>query len=285
MIQYADFTYLSQLLRCPLAHYYRYRLQLEPADGAKSIPMLAGSLGHALLQVHYQGADWREFLSTLYAESGIVAIGSFDYMTQGHWDVLLHNYTKAYPNDLELRVAALVEEPLLSERLRFGGIPDMIVEDSDGELAVWDHKFTTWWLASLEARLKLTNQLPLYCVLASEKLGKPVRRAVLNMIHMGPGASNPKSKAERFSRRPYVFSDWQLEEAERWVCMTRELDDYLSNKLEPPRNADIHCSSCLYQELCSARSQAVKDAVLATAFRKRSITGALLSGADMKEDD
>jgi len=283
MTQYADFTYLSTLLRCPLQHHFRYRMGLEPIEGGRSVPMLAGSLGHAALELFYRGEPFIEPIGELYASSGIVAIGTFDYMTQGHLEVVMHNYAERYSEDSILRVTQFIEQPLVSERLQLGGIPDMIVK-YEGELAVWDHKWTTGWLGNLESRLELSAQLPIYCILASEHLGQPVRKAVLNMVHMGPGASNPKSKAERFARKTYTHTDWQLEEAERWVRETQLLDNYFFGLSGlPPHNADTHCSWCSFKDLCHARSATVRDAMIATGFKKRNITGTLLSGADMEE--
>ena len=279
MTQYADFTYLSTLLRCPLQWHYRYRLGLEPIDSGGQVPLKAGKLGHAVLEAFYRGGPWEQTLSEGYATSGIVAIGRYDYMTQGHMEVMLHKYAETYAQDRSLRVASFIEQPLASEGLQIGGIPDMIVEGEDGELVVWDHKFTTSWLANLEARLELSMQLPIYCLLASEHTGRPVKRAVLNMIHMGPGASNPKSKAERFSRRIYNYSDWQLGQARMWIANTQAL---VENLVVAPRAADQHCSYCEFRELCLARSQTVQAALIATSFKKRSITGTLLSGADME---
>lgn len=283
MTQFADFTYLSTLLRCPLQHHYRYRLGLEPVEGGRSVPIRAGTLGHAALELLYRGEPWLERVEELYAASGIVALGSFDYMTQGHLEVILHNYTDRYPDDAKLRIAAFVEQPLVSEHLQLGGIPDMIVEDADGELSVWDHKWTTGWLANLESRQALSAQLPIYCILASEQLATPVRRAVLNMVHMGPGASNLKSKAERFGRRAYAYTEWQLEEARAWVRETQTLDAHFGMApVAPPRNADSHCAWCNFKDLCGARSASVRDAMIGTSFKKRNITGTLLSGADME---
>ncbi len=283
MTQLADFTYLSTLLRCGLQHHWRYKEMLEPVGG-KSVPLLAGSLGHSVLESFYKGGDLQEALAELYPLSGIVAVGTFDYMTQGHWSVMMHKYAATYASDQNLRATSFIEAPLVSERLQLGGIPDMIVEDAEGALEVWDHKFTTGWLGNLEARLEMSAQLPIYCILASEHTGQPVRKAVLNMVHMGPGASNPKSKAEKFARRTYTFSAWQLEETERWIRETQTLGvHYGMTPTLPPRNADSHCSWCEFRELCGARSETVREAVKATAFKKRNITGTLLSGADMEE--
>lgn len=280
MKQYSDYTYLSSYLRCPLQWHRRYVLQLEPLRGGKGQPLLAGSLLHRLLEIHYTGGNVEAALDDLYGSSGIEPYGDFDYMTRGHFATIMANYADEYPHDGTFRSVQMIEAPLLSDELRFGGIPDMIVETSDGELEVWDHKTSTGWMGNLEARHGLSRQLPLYAVLASAHLGRPVRRAVLNGIHMGKGASNPKSKAERFMRRQYIYTEEQLERAAGWIT---EVEGLIATGLTP-MNPDAHCSWCEFKRLCEAPNARVGQSVLLTDFRKREVTGTLLSGADMEEE-
>lgn len=277
MTQYADYTYLSGFLQCPLQWHFKYERKLVPLQDEKSMPMLAGSLGHRLLQVHYEGGDVAAALKDLYPVSGIEPFGDYAYMTQGHFETILLNYADEYPNDKDFRTVTMIEEPLISEVLRFGGIPDMIVETAEGELEIWDHKWTTGWMSRLESRHQLSRQFPLYAIMAEELTGRPVRRAVLNGVYMGEYASRQTSKAEKFLRRGYDFTAYQLEKARQWIDDVRQLIDTQTKVMHPGQ----HCDWCKYKRLCEAPTSTIEESMIRTYYRVREVTGALLSGADM----
>lgn len=80
----------------------------------------------------------------------------------------------------------LVEEPIVSAALGYGGTPDLLVRVK-GRLEVWDIK------TSSSVRESHWVQVAAYCALASERLGEPVAHgAILRLLKDGPTLSRSK---------------------------------------------------------------------------------------------
>jgi hypothetical protein len=281
MKQIPDFSYLNPFLQCQRQWYHKFVEGLEPRES--NILLHAGSVGHlALAEWYASGKDLETMLRVLIDNYSAKPTGRFEYLTLGHMEVILRNYHDRWLERDFFEIISHIEEPITAtiDGFTFGGIPDMIIEE-DSEPAVMDHKFTTGYLGgSLFTRMKFTKQMPLYCILATKKLGRPVRRAVVDAIHMGPKASDPGSKVNRFERYEFgPYTDAELTEALEWVKVISKRLYFFDDPLSYPQHGGTHCQWCDYKELCEV-APFLRQTIKESNFKKREITGRLLSGAD-----
>jgi hypothetical protein len=288
MSKIPDFSYLNCLLECPRKFYLRHVRPIEPKEG--SILLKAGTAGHAALAEWYHPKSMYSLecaLDALHAHyEDVVPAGRYDFLTLGHMEVILKNFHDYWLGRCPWDVVERIEEPLVAEidGTEFGGIPDLMVEEH-GDLLVCDHKFTTTYLGGhLYNRVKFSPQLRIYCVLATAFYKTPVRSGVINAIYMGDKASNPESKAQRFDRYRFDFTEDQIEETRKWLLEMnwRAMEIFSKQTLSPfdfPQHGGAHCGWCEYRELCEV-SPALRDGIERSRFQPREVSGILSSGAD-----
>ena len=160
-----------------------------------------------------------------------------------------------------------VEEKIVDTEMRFGGFIDLIARIA-GQIEVWDHKFTTKWMAKLETQHRRSMQIPLYCRLVERLVGEPVRIGRINGVLMKDNASNASSKAEKFNRfgadpaQP-LFTEYQLERAESWIG---EVESAIESDETFPMNPGDSCKWCEFEPVCFARTSAIAEGMLATLY-------------------
>lgn len=280
-----DHSALSLLLDCPRAWFHKYIEGIEPKGTA--LRLVAGSAMHKGLAVLYGSGLIEDAVQALAEEYGQQQpFGDLDFLTIGHLETVLRNYYDRWVGQDPFEVVSLIEEPIVEsiDGLQIGGIPDMVVEEG-GELVVVDHKTTTSFLGShLYNRVKFTKQMPIYCLLLTEKLGRPVRRAIVNAIYTGKYAASEKSKAAKFERWSFEYSEEDLEETKWWLRNTIEDSDDLRRRVEPEerfftQHGGSHCGWCEFKSLCEVPPP-LRGGIKSANFQKRELTGILLSGAD-----
>lgn len=96
------------------------------------------------------------------------------------------------------------------------GKPDLPVRDQMGSLWAMDHKTTSsslsdWWAKKHE----MSNKDRGYMAMLASLLGTPLRGAIINAIYVGKYALNPASRATKFHRFSFPFTEGHVEEAIR----------------------------------------------------------------------
>jgi len=129
--------------RCPKQYEYKYIMGLKPKK--KSIYLERGSWLHDLLQHHYDGMNWRVRHRELTKEFDLLFdeqkedLGDLPAECERLFTSYLFNYRE---EDQNYRVidSELDEIVTLPNGLRFRMIVDLVVEEPDGGIWIWDHK-------------------------------------------------------------------------------------------------------------------------------------------------
>lgn len=199
---------IKQYRRCPRAFYYKYILGIKKRTPA--LPLKRGSWIHELLMVHYDGHDWKEKHHELTAKFNEL----FEEEREEYGDLPgeCHRIFTSYlmhwaRQDKHLRVvdSELDEEVELPNGERFNFIIDLIVEEPDGGLWLWDHK--THKTFAPEGFMLIDAQLARY-FWAAEKMGyRPLRGILFNeLITQAPTV--PKMlKSGRLEKRANLRCD------------------------------------------------------------------------------
>jgi hypothetical protein len=280
----ADHTYLSSAALCLKQWELRYKLHFRKRGLNPYLEV--GSAAHKAMEVLY-GPDGFDRVDEAVGACLAYLDGSglllppggekLDYLSRGHIEVCLRNYADYYRTRETYKVVRGIEEPLVSEALGLGGIPDLIVEEDTGKVRIMDHKFTFSWLGKrFEDRVRHSYQLPLYCALVKDQLGLDVKSVVVNGVYLGAKASSEKFGGTRFARYHWTLFQSQIDEALVWKAQIERL---LENKVYP-RNRGSHCGGwCEFGEYCLAAPER-RIHILGTDFVTWKPKGKLLSGAD-----
>lgn len=169
--------------RCPKQYEYKYVQGLRPK--AKALPLERGSWLHDLLMHHYDGEGWKAQQAKKTAEFNALweeereELGDLPSETQRIMTSYLMRYGK---EDQPLRVidSELDEIITLPNGLRFQVIIDLIVEEPDGGIWLWDHKTVAQFMPA--DFMLLDAQLARY-FWAAEYMGyKPLRGILFNEL-------------------------------------------------------------------------------------------------------
>lgn len=194
--------------RCPKQYEFRYVLGLTPKRREARLEM--GSWLHELLMTHYDGEDWRErhrLLTARYAnlfEEEREELG--DIPTEA--ERLMRSYLLRYRHeDQSFRVidTELDEVLTLPNGLEFNFIIDLIVEEADGGLWLWDHKFLSSFMPA--DFMLIDAQLTRY-FWGAEKLGySPLRGVIFNEVLTVAPTVPEQLKSGELTRRQNLASD------------------------------------------------------------------------------
>ena len=281
--QISSHSRLATLAHCNRKYFHSYVEGLE-STGELSARLVAGKAGHAGLDAYYRTGSLEAGVEALQLEYGdFLPLGDDAFLTCGHLEGILHNYTETYNAEVwkpvPLKLSDLRQEALIQQEctVTFEGIvvmseasfvvrlsngvpyivrPDLIAEDAEG-LRVADHKWTCGWLGQMWSREKMSHQIRLYADGMSQLLGQPVRLGAINAIHMGKQALNSKSKAQKFDRFLFEWSEGQIRESLDWLELQREREEYLSCRTDSEgimfaQNPGSACSWCSFARLCEA---------------------------------
>lgn len=194
--------------RCPKQFEYKYIMGLKPK--AKAIPLERGSFLHSLLEVHYDGFDWREKYQELADEFN----GLFEEEREELGDIpgeckrIMTSYVKHYSKeDKSYKVidSELDEIITLPSGIKFRMIVDLVVEEPDGGIWIWDHKTVGNFLPA--DFILLDSQLARY-FWGMEYLGyKPLRGVMFNELITKPPTVPETLKNGTLTKRQNLASD------------------------------------------------------------------------------
>lgn len=194
--------------RCPNKYRYKYVERLEPK--AKALPLARGSWMHELLQTHYDGEDWQKAHRKLSREFNTM----FEEEREEYGDLpdecqrLMLSYLHRWRTvDKKLTVidTELNEFITMPNGLRLNIVVDLIVEDEDGGLWVFDHKTRKKFGES--THMIIDPQLTLY-FWGLERMGyKPLRGAVVNEIRTKAPAIPERLQSGLFTTRQNLDTD------------------------------------------------------------------------------
>ena len=129
--------------RCPKQYEFKYIMGLKPKS--KAIALERGSWLHKLLEVHYDGGDWKVAHRELTDEFNGYFIEEREELGDlpSECERLFKSYLMNYPDDRKLYKVIdteLDEVITLPNGLRFRMIIDKIIEEEDGGLWLVDYK-------------------------------------------------------------------------------------------------------------------------------------------------
>jgi hypothetical protein len=173
--------------RCPKQYQFHYEMKLRKKQ--TGLPLKRGDWLHQLLMVHYDGYDWRERHKHLTDEFEKL----FEEEKAEYGDLpkecerIMLSYLMFYKVEdkhykvIDSEVDELIELP---NGDFFNFIIDLIVEEPDGGIWLWDHKSVTNFMP--EDFMLLDAQLARY-FWAAKKMGfKPLRGVMFNEIITKP---------------------------------------------------------------------------------------------------
>lgn len=173
--------------RCPKKFEFKYEMGLR--SKYKALPLERGSWLHALLEAYYNGDDWRvvhkkytQEFNKLFDEEK-EDLGNLPVEVLRIFTSYLQRYAK---QDSKLKVidVELDEIITLPNGLRFQIIIDLIVEEPDGGLWIWDHKTVGRFMP--EDFMLLDAQLARYFWGAEHMGYTPLRGIMFNEINTTP---------------------------------------------------------------------------------------------------
>lgn len=220
--------------RCPKQFYYKYELGLRPKR--KSESLTRGDWLHQLLEAHYnpfEGESWREVHKRLTKEFG----NMFEEEREELGDLpgetlrIMKSYIRKWKKtDSRLKVVDVELDELLPlpDGDTFNFIIDLIVEDSEGGLWLWDHKTTKNNFMEQDYML-LDAQLARYFWAATVMGYTPLRGVLFNEIRVKAPAVPQLLKAGGLSQRKNIDSDYYtyLSEIERHGLDPADYEDIL----------------------------------------------------------
>lgn len=287
-LQAPSHSRLAKLHDCRRAYYYRYVRGLRSRAGSNT-RQLAGKALHAGFDVIYRRGyaaidDAHRAIIGVY--DGHVPAERFEYITTEHLMGILVNYVHRWheddPDFQPLRLhrsqiesnpailtfagdydedgyAILAESPMIVQitpDFAMTVIIDLVMQRSDGSIIVVDHKATAAWLGKgVLNKYLVSHQPPLYVHAVRAIIGQ-CDGAILNAVYMGEQALSLRSKAVKFDRYPFDYTEGQLEESIAWARGTLEIaivEETMHGDAGEAawlQNPNAYCGGCDYLPLC-----------------------------------
>jgi len=302
-VMYYDNSTLKGMATCPRQFYYNSVRHLRTPG--RSRPLYAGSALHAAIDGWDYGLTVDEALDVLEEEwddtDSHPCDDKFKHLTLSHLKEVFSNYV-AYAKDegsiftpvrvkwedldLSQVVAAkfrilpggevllgesniVMKFPVSKGTLYYAGKPDSVKEMPNGRLYIMDHKSTTSYLSEWWAKQWIaSNQMRPYIGMVQNLLNRKLHGFIINGIHVGPGATNPNSRATRFC--PYRFDvsqDAVQESLENQFYWTEIVESHLWFK--DPATYQQHgqkgCQGCWFKDICATEPE-LREGVIATDY-------------------
>lgn len=173
--------------RCPKRFEYKYVRKLRKKQ--RALTLFRGDWLHQLLMVHYDGHDWRDRQAELTAnfmklfEEEREEYGDLPAETERIMTSYLMHWHKQ-DRGLHIVDSELDEIVKLPTGDEFNFVIDLVVEEPDGGLWLWDHKTVKNFMP--EDFMLLDAQLARY-FWAAERMGyKPIRGVLFNELITNP---------------------------------------------------------------------------------------------------
>lgn len=173
--------------RCPKKYKYKYVDKLQPKT--KSLPLERGTWLHSMLQYHYDGMGWKTVWKRLARDFNNLFEEEREMLGDlpGETKRIMQSYLRHW--QLEDQGITVVDSELdeivtLPNGIDFNFIIDLIVEDDDGGLWLWDHKTVKDFM---DADFHLLDaQLTRYYWCAEHMGYTPLRGVVFNELRTKP---------------------------------------------------------------------------------------------------
>lgn len=195
--------------RCPKKYEFKYVMKLE--SKTKGLALTRGDWLHQMLQHHYDGEGWKPIHKELTEEFNKLFIEEREELGDlpGETSRIMHSYLRRWKKeDQQYTIidSELDEILTLPDGDEFNFIIDLIVEDEDGGLWLWDHKTLK---SFMDADFMLIDaQLARY-FWGAEKMGyTPLRGVVFNEIRTKPPVVPELLKKGGLSRRKNMDTDY-----------------------------------------------------------------------------
>lgn len=231
------FTYssLTQLLRNPLI--FKMKEILGVYDSKMSVSGMIGRSGHEALKFYYGGnAEFPAPKNRIEAiseakELGLKYLDTFDdayikYGKTGSREKMLQDYTKTmdiyFSEEPTYHKILMCEEKMSSEihtldgdllPLPAVGVPDLVIENENGEIEIVDHKFVTSFTDyEVEDYIKIVQSQFLFHLLLATK-GIKAKRMIFREIKRTvnqDGSSQIRDWAVPFDHEPYRIIFYNL---------------------------------------------------------------------------
>jgi len=194
--------------RCPNLYRYKYVMGLKPKKEQSALRR--GSWLHELFQVHYDGEDWKKRHRELTAEFNLMFeeeradLGDLPSECARIFIAYLMNY-RDEDSHYKIIDSELDEVITLPNGLKFRMIIDLIVEEPDGGLWLWDHKTVKNFMDA--DFLLIDAQLTRY-FWGAEHLGyKNLRGVIFNEVITAPPTRPELLKNGRLTERQNLRCD------------------------------------------------------------------------------
>jgi len=264
---------VDSYLLCRRKHYYGYGLSLERLTTSHSLA--TGTAGHRILEKFYekllelgataeeQLAAWDQALAVAQAEYELIVDEGYENVSNRAdlHDMLFHAEWGYFANEFMVnngwRVLAVEAEfnLLYNEATdsQYPFVVDMIVEDTDGKIAVIDHKFVYDFYTPSQTDLQ--PQIPKY-IGALRAMNYPVAYGAYNMIRTRK-LKTPEPDSMNYFMMLKPNTDRVLNTFMEQLGVAAEIQALKELSLEEQskrayRTANkMVCQSCSFREICS----------------------------------
>jgi hypothetical protein len=179
-------------------------------SNSKAIQLKRGDWLHQLLMVHYDGQDWRD----RHAELTVKFMNLFEEEREDYGDLpaecsrIFRSYLQHYKDqDQGLRIVdSEIDETIeLPNGDTFQFIIDLMVEEADGGIWIWDHKTVKSFMPA--DFMLIDAQLARYFWAAQKKFGITVRGVLFNELITLPPTTPELLKNGRLTERQNLKCD------------------------------------------------------------------------------
>lgn len=195
--------------RCPKRYQYKYVMGLRPKR--RALPLERGSWLHALLETHYTGGDWE----AVHEEKTKEFNNLFDEEREELGDLpkeckrIMRAYLRRYKVEdkfytpVDAEIDELIELPGGDH---FNFIIDLVVEDRQGYLWLWDHKTVSKFMEG--DYMLLDAQLARYFWSATVMGYTPLAGVMFNELRTKAPAIPQELKNGGVSKRANIDTDY-----------------------------------------------------------------------------
>jgi hypothetical protein len=302
-----DYTTASNYRRCPRKAFFENFRGLRPKDSTDALAF--GQILHAGLESLYT-TNLDTALAHIDTEAATTPLRNIvptERRSIDHAKLLLTRYSENYFPDVIsptfFETTHRIKLSVLNDvEIWYGGTLDMLESPATGEPRVIETKTTSYLGSSFMDRCHPNDQGTGYCILAADKLARPVHTILFNGISTsGYGLKSDAAKwpinsepSKLFLRMESHRTDDELEDFRfRMVCTAKDIlrdfreflnsgnDAYDYISCNPPDACTMFNTTCPYIDLCRAKQETretlIRNTLIHEPWRGFRVT---LEGAD-----
>ena len=260
---------LKTYKECEQQWYYSYIDNLKPKM-RRTVAVDVGNYTHELMHVMYQflqafpdvkpGSD--EVMDMMMARiKNDVENGNLDSISTTNIVMkLMTRYITWQSPRIDKGITVLgVEKDFMITLGNFGlilnGFIDLVYRDAAGNIRIRDHKTSGQKNSWNEKKLKLLEQLLLYCLAMQEELKEPVLRVEVNYVNTYQYAGTPPPSTEIYKIFRHTHTPAVLDSYRRNLELMHDRMVQISEGASPIRNFHDGCGSCRFYELCNLETK------------------------------